>query len=427
MVESVEGANSHRGSTFTTPLARTATLPTRSKTFQLSTQPPGSAPLVVIGAGVVGAATAFHAARAGLQPLVVEAREAPCLLTTPAATGAYRLQFDNKEELEMVRETVGLFQSFAETTGQSTYDLRLRAQGYIWATTDESRATQQQEIVRLQHSWGQNDIEILDGQEAHRRFPYLTSAVLQARYRAGDGFLDPKALTMGLLAGAEAQVVTRCRVTGFLTQGGRLTAVETSNGPIATEQAVIACGPFSGEVAALAEVHLPIEILRRHKVVVPEEPLVPPNAPMTIDDDNGTHWRPALAGAFLLYTDPTTLPTAPVEDVPADHNYAISILDPTSPLAAARIAPFWEEVWSKGVTNWLMQSGQYTMTPDHRPLLDQTNVEGLWINTGYSGHGIMGSPAGSRHLVDLITGKTDRATNPFRLDRNFEPRSKDLL
>jgi glycine/D-amino acid oxidase-like deaminating enzyme len=67
------------------------------------------------------------------------------------------------------------------------------------------------------------------------------------------------------------------------------------------------------------------------------------------------------------------------------------------------------------------------MTPDHRPLLGETNVAGLFVNTGYSGHGIMGAPAGSRHLVDVITNRIPRDANPFRLDRAFASRDHDLL
>ena len=72
----------------------------------------------------------------------------------------------------------------------------------------------------------------------------------------------------------------------------------------------------------------------------------------------------------------------------------------------------------------MVQSGQYDMTPDHRPLLGETEVAGLWTNCG-CGHGIMAGPAGSRHLVDLIVGRVE--DNPFRLDRDFVPRSTDVL
>ncbi len=58
----------------------------------------------------------------------------------------------------------------------------------------------------------------------------------------------------------------------------------------------------------MAGVDLPLEAVIRHKVVVPDLPAVPQWAPMTIDDDTGAHWRPALAGAYLLHTDPSTPP-----------------------------------------------------------------------------------------------------------------------
>ena len=64
-------------------------------------------------------------------------------------------------------------------------------------------------------------------------------------------------------------------------------------------------------------------------------------------------------------------------------------------------------------------------------------MDGLFVNGGYSGHGIMGSTGGSRLLVDLIarrqagpawgiraTGDTD---NPFRLDRPMPERELDIL
>ncbi len=62
------------------------------------------------------------------------------------------------------------------------------------------------------------------------------------------------------------------------------------------------------------------------------------------------------------------------------------------------------------------------MTPDHRPLLGPTAVEGLWLNTGYSGHGIMAGPAGSSHVVALLVGALRRDQNPFRPDHPFARR-----
>jgi sarcosine oxidase subunit beta len=384
--------------------------------------PPATAPFVIVGGGVIGAATAFYAARAGLRPLLLERRPAVCTLTTAVATGAFRLQFDNEEELRLVRRSVELFLNFAEVTGQTAYDLGIRQQGYLWLTTTAEGAVRQRRLVEAQHRWGQRDIALLGGDEVRRRFPYVGENVVQARFRAGDGFLDPKALTLGLLQASGAAVAVDCAVTGFRVAGGRLVAVETNRGIIGTDLAMIAAGPFSGEVAATAGLALPIETVRRQKVILPDAPGVPAGAPMTIDEETGTHWRPALRGAYVLCTDPTTPPSPPAEDVCTDHRFGFDLLDPRSPRAAARVVPFWAEIWAHGATHWIIQAGHYTMTPDHRPLLGPSAIDGLWLNTGYSGHGVMAGPAGSSHVIDVLTGKASRDDNPFRVDRAFEQR-----
>ena len=69
---------------------------------------PATADLAIVGGGIIGCATAFFAARAGLRVVVLERRAALGTLTTPASTGAFRLQFDNAEEIAAVREGVEL-------------------------------------------------------------------------------------------------------------------------------------------------------------------------------------------------------------------------------------------------------------------------------------------------------------------------------
>jgi len=388
---------------------------------------PRRADLVIIGGGVVGAATAFYASRAGLRPLLIEARPHLCTLTTPRATGAFRLQFDNREELELVRESVQLFLNFPEVTGQRAYGLGVRQQGYLWLTTTEEGAERQRRAVERQHGWGLTDVEVLGGNEVRRRFPYVGPNVLQGRFRAGDGFLDTVALTLGLADASRAQVVLDTPVTGFRVTGGRLEAVMSRSTAVSTSCAVVACGPLSGIVAGVAGADLPLRAVRRQKLVMPDVPEVPQDAPMTIDEETGTHWRPALLGAWLLCTDPHTPPSPPTWNVPADRDFGLQLLDPASPVAAARIVPFWREVWERGEPNWYVEAGQYTMTPDHRPLIGPTRIDGLYVNSGYSGHGIMGSPAGSRILVDVLTGRRRPVDNPFRVDREFVRRELDRL
>jgi glycine/D-amino acid oxidase-like deaminating enzyme len=166
--------------------------------------PPRTAELIIVGGGVIGAATAFHAARAGIRPLIVEARPRLCTLTTPVSAGAFRLQFDNLEELQLVRESATLFTNFEEETRQREYDLGLRLQGYLWLTTDQEHAASQHRLVAQLHEWDQKDVEVIDGDQVRSRWPWVSPDVIQARWRADDGFLDTKQLTLGLAAGADA-------------------------------------------------------------------------------------------------------------------------------------------------------------------------------------------------------------------------------
>jgi sarcosine oxidase subunit beta len=376
---------------------------------------PRAAELVIVGAGVIGAATAFAARRAGLDPLVLEARDAPAAATTAAATGAYRLQQDDPDELAIVRETVAAMYDFAAFTGQTRYDPSPQPNGLMSATTTEEGAAEQQETVAHQRSIGVDGIEVLDGDEARARFPYLSKDVRQVRIRMHDGLLDQRQLALGLLEGACLRMQTR--VIGFAIDANGLCAVLTDDGSIATRACVIACGPMSGALARLAGVELPVHVLLRHKVLVPDAPVVPQWAPLTFDEDTGAHWRPTGTGAALLISVYGQEPGEAVDDPVPEDDFIDRVLNPDSPTSVARITPFWRDVVAD--PSWTVVCGFYTVTPDHRPLIGETPVEGLYVNTGYSGHGVMSSIGGARRLVERIVGP--RGDNPFALDRTFVP------
>ena len=371
---------------------------------------PASAELVVIGAGVIGAATAFAARRAGIDVVVLEARPAAAAATTAAATGVYRVQQDDPDELALVRETVAAMEDFAAFSGQDRYDPAPTRAGLLSLTTTTEGAEQQRAVVEHQRSIGVDGVELLDGDEIRARFPFLAPAIVSGRFRAHDGLLDQRQLALGLLE--HVPVVTGCRVTGF---DGLV--VTTTRGTISAGACVIACGPMSGAVARLAGVELPIATYLRHKVVLPDVPAVPQWAPLVFDDDTGAHWRPALRGAYVLISVGGQEPCEAVDDPAVEADFAFRVLDPESPYAVARLAPFWADVWEDGRAHWAVQCGLYTVTPDHRPLIDETPVPGLYVNTGYSGHGVMCSIAGGRLLVERMHGER----NPFALDRTFQP------
>src|SRR5918996_4259226 len=134
-------------------------------TVRFADAPPATADVVVIGGGVIGCATAFFAARAGLSVVVLERHAALATLTTPVSTGAFRLQFDNPEEIATVREGVELFGRFAERTGLDGWDLGLRHAGYLFCSLTDATLARSRRLVERQRGWGLTDVELLDGDE----------------------------------------------------------------------------------------------------------------------------------------------------------------------------------------------------------------------------------------------------------------------
>jgi sarcosine oxidase subunit beta len=291
--------------------------------------------------------------------------------------------------------------------------------------------------VERQVGWGLDDIELLEGDEARRRWPFLSDAVLGARFRAADGWLDVKRLAIGYAVAASqarvgrgsARFCTGVELTGFRlsNDGSRLTGVETSRGPVACETAIIAAGPFTAVVAALAGVEVIVRPTRRQKLVIPELPEIPADAPMVIEEETAAHWRPAMRGCLALWTEAGTPASEPTDAVPVDPAWAFGLLDPASDHALSRLTPFWSDVWNRGTLHWFMQAGQYEVTPDRRPYLGQAGPHGIHLNGGYSGHGVMASAGGSRRVVDMLIGAADPATDPFRADRLMIDREHDIL
>ena len=195
----------------------------------------------------------------------------------------------------------------------------------------------QQEWVTLQHGWGLDDVEILPGDEVRYRFPHVGPAVLQARYRAEGRLAEAEGAHDGLrprqrrhdLPGDPGQRVSCSRATAS-------SASQTPRGTIACRDVVLAAGPFSGVVAQLAGLDLEMRPRRRMKLVIPDLPDIPEDAPMTIDEETVAHWRPGMRGAYALFTDPTAPIAEPTDNVAPDAGLR---LRPAQPDGAACPGP----------------------------------------------------------------------------------------
>jgi len=155
---------------------------------------------------------------------------------------------------------------------------------------------------------------------------------------------------------------------------------------------VNAAGPWAANVAGMAGAELPVEPLRRQ--LVPTEPFadLPQRFPMVIDMSTGFHFRREGKGILLAWNDPEETPGFKTE---FDNTFVEKILtraaDRVPCLAEAGVNP--RRAWA----------GLYEMTPDHHAIIGPApNVDGLFFANGFSGHGVMHSPASGRITADLI-------------------------
>ncbi|HET89219.1 MAG TPA: FAD-binding oxidoreductase [Chloroflexi bacterium] len=378
---------------------------------------PNTADAVVIGGGIVGVATAFWLSRAGLDTVLVERRDGLSTLTTPESIESFRAQFTEPAMSELAVAGIEMFEHLADLISMPGYDIGIKHQGYLFVTADADMVDDVRAAVEKHHALGVTDSEFLTGDEARACFPYLSASVVAASFRQRDGWLSSHEATQGFAKGCDARFLVRTEATRVLRDAHGVCGVETDRGVIAARVVVNAAGPFAGQVGRTLGLDLPLEAVRRQKVFLSQQPLVPQDAPLTIDLVRDAYWRPETGGAYIAWVDPDE-PVAehPSENPPTDPYFAAIVLE-----KLIESTPFWEEVaMNLKKADVHPSAGYYVYTPDDQPLIGpMEDVPGFYLNCGYWA-GVMLAPAAGQRVADLVTGALKPEENPLRPSRYEE-------
>ena len=380
-----------------------------SKCADARVELPRSADVVIVGGGIVGIATGWFLAQSGIHPVIVEAADELGSRTTAMSAHCIRAQFGEPDNIRMMAESLEFYESFETRCGggPGPAGIDLTQQGYLFASTEASDRGLFEARISQQAASGLNDVELLDGVMIRARYPWLSDEIVVGTFRQRDGWIDSAKAVAGMAGSADMSIFPSTEVGQITVEAGRVTGVQCSAGSIATETVILAAGPFS---RTLSPEPLPVKLWRRHRVIVAPHPEIPQDGPVTIDANTGAHWRPHRGGALAAWAQPEP-DSEPCWPVPTDGQFVERILRSSDGIG--RIAPFWRSLaQSLRTSDITLTAGQYTMTPDHRPLIGPApRTHGLYIHTGYSGHGIMGAPSGARILTDVILGRS--SDNPF--------------
>ena len=350
------------------------------------------AEIVIIGGGVVGASVAFHLTERGAKDvLILESQPVQGKGSTGAATGGVRSQFETDINILMSLYSIEFFKNWK-------FDCGYEPRGYLFfATTDEQFEYLKTNVAK-QKRLGVEGVELVDCDEIAKRIPGMNcDDIAGGSFGATDGFIDPLAVMQGftdrtIANGAGLEFGSN--VTGIETRAGKVTAIETENGRIECETAVLCAGAWAKALAATAGIDLPVEPLRRQIVWATSNTPLPQNLPMVIDLGTGFHFRPAKNSKDQLmfaYPDPDEVPSF---ETALDDGFVEKIRE------KARLrAPF---LFETQVVREKCRVGLYENTPDHHAILGGCEVEGLYFANGFSGHGVMHSPATGRALAEII-------------------------
>ena len=326
--------------------------------------------VVVVGGGAMGASVAWHLRELGVEDVVLLERDSLASGSTSRSAGGIRTQFS--DELN-VRIALRSLEEFGRMDG-----IDFRRHGYLFLLDREEDVARFREALALQHRLGVPSRE-LTVDEALAIVPQLdTEGLLGATYCELDGYASPESVVQWYARGLDVR--QGCEVTGIDVEGGRVTGVETSKGPIACGTVVCCAGAWSREVAALAGVELPVEGEKRWMWFTPEDGGLPERLPLTIDFSTSFYFHREGPGLVFGGREQT------VEEV-AEH--------------AARRLPVLVELPVQ--TSWW---GYYEVSPDWNALVGEAaEPGGFFYATGFSGHGFQQAPAVGEHVAELIAGR----------------------
>ena len=372
---------------------------------------PGSAGVVVVGGGVMGASIAFHLAEAGVEDVLLLERGALGGGSTVKAAGGVRAQFSDPVNIALGMRGLDAFEDFPNRPGQ---EIDLHQPGYLFLLTDPEQVRVYEQSVALQNAMGVPS-RMLTPEEAKALSPAMdVTGVLAASFHARDGYCSPESVVQGYASGARrhgATVLTGIEVTDIRVEDGVIRSVVTDRGEVRTAAVVCAAGAWSKSIGAMAGVGLPIEPLRRQILVT--EPLsdeqaarFPIGMPMTID----------AGSTFYLHREgPAILLGMSYRD--EEPGFREDYSDAWLPDLTATIERCCPDLLDVGIAHqWV---GFYEVTPDHNALVGESeSVSRFLYAAGFSGHGFLQGPAIGEVIRDLYLHREPPIdVTPFTADR----------
>ena len=356
-----------------------------------------SADVVVIGGGVEGCSIAYYLAREGCENVVLIEKKTLASGSTGKSCGIIRTHYSQEILMKMAHMSMDVFGRFEE---EFEHEAGYVTNGLVFlGTTEETPGLR--DVTAMQQKLGIRAELIQPDAVSDFHSNINVDGVDLASFEADAGFADPYGVTIGFANAAKrrgVEINEGVEAIDIEVLNGRVEAVVTSEGRIATQAVVNAAGPWGRPVGLMAGVDLPLYPIRFQEAVIRPPGEYPLSTPTIFDQRTISYYRPE-SGGFLVFggamieiqtiDDPDTYEEKP--DVEWVENVADTLL---GSMTAAHDMRF--------IRGW---AGPITVTPDFNPLLGKVDeVEGFYVAGGFSGHGFKLSPMVGKCMAELILG-----------------------
>ncbi len=346
--------------------------------------------VLIIGGGSVGLLTAFYLHKLGENDIIVVEKSYPGSGGTYRCATGVRASFTSMEHIILMKRSIELWKELSNELG-----IKYSRSGYIWLLNNEKQLQDFKKYVAFQNRLGV-PTRIISPSEVRDFVPSINYNEILAGVHdplAGKAdCFDTVINVLKYLRKNSIKIINNTKVEKIIVKNGRVCGVKTNRGDIEANNVVISAGYGSRDIVKSIGINLPLENLPRHALVT--ERFKKLFDPLLIDWSTGSYIVQTFAGNFLIGCD---IPEKP------------------DGLLSTRVDFLFKaaEVWTR-YFNWLREvnilrywTGYYVMTPDHHPILGPiSEIEGLYIATGFSGHGFMMAPVTGELMANwIIYGK----------------------
>ncbi|MFO0995251.1 MAG: FAD-dependent oxidoreductase [Alphaproteobacteria bacterium] len=390
----------------------------------------GSTDVLIVGGGIVGAATAYFLSQRRRRVTLIDAKY-PGFGASGRNGGYIWLHYRAPgPQLQLALASRAIYDSFVKELD----DFEFRPSGGMTYFFDEHKQLFK-EIVEERQAAGL-PMQLLSREEARQMAPILPDTIAGSTFNPLDAYMNTAKLVQALVLAAErngAKVVSGLKVTGLDIANGTVRGVKTTEGTFGADVTVLAAGTWVGEILEPHGIKLPIKPERMQTIELGKSDIqIGPAVygPLAIKLYNCVHSRPSYRDE--LVTHPLERANPGVEflegisqrrdgrvwlgwacDQPgfddrttmAGLNMMLSVFHDRFP--ALRNLPI-ERSWACILPT----------TPDALPILGPADgLKGLVLGAGHS-FGNSGGPISGKLLAQHINGESlDMDLAPFRFDR----------